>query len=169
MHVTWLHIFDYIRCFMVMLQVWVSGDVPSSAGQVGLWFLFSEKVTFASSELVYMTGATWPLLKPSWGSASSNFYCSVHWFLLPRSDLVLRDVGGLYPLNLCQHGGLTALYCSGQRGSDGKEMWEGVESKGEASTDFFFSRWLCYVRTTGLGIWISPPLSTGSEFRVFMM
>lgn len=118
MHVTFLHISDYIRYFTVALQVCVSGGEPSPAGQVGLWFFFSEKVTFASSELVYMRGATWPLLKPTWGSASSNCYCSVYWFLLPKSDLVLCDVGDLYPPHLCQHEGLTALYCSGQRGSE---------------------------------------------------
>lgn len=128
-----------------MLQVWVSGGVPSFAGQAGLWFLFSEKVTFASSELVYMRGATGPLLKPSWGSASTNFYCSVYLFLLPRSDLVLSNVGVCVPLTSVSMRGWLLSTVQGRGDLNGKEMWEGVESKGEAGTDFFPSDFVMLV------------------------
>lgn len=63
---------------MVMLHVWVSGDEPSAAAQVGVWFSLYEEVKFTSREVVYVKVTTWCPPKPSWDSANANFYGSVY-------------------------------------------------------------------------------------------
>lgn len=124
-----------------MLQVWVSGNVPSSARQVGLWFLFSKKATFASSELVYMRGANGLFLSQVGvqlisivqfidSYSQGLIWCSVMW--------------GVYiPLTSVSMRGWLLSTVQGRGDLNGKEMWEGVEGKGKVGTDFFFPRWLC--------------------------
>lgn len=169
MHVTFLHISDYIRYFTVALQVCVSGVSHLLLAKWVCGSSFPRKWHLPVQSLciwgvllglfLSQLGAQLVLIAIAQSIDSFSqglIWCSVMWGIyIPSTSVSMR--------------GWLLSTVQGRGDPNGQEVWEGVERTGEAGTDFFFPGWLCYGRTTGLGIWISPPLSTGSEFRVFMM
>lgn len=119
--------FDYVRFFVFCPYAaslhYCHSDAAGVSERVCGHFLLAGRVCnscFLTSGILYLRGATWYLLlKLNWDSENPNFYGSVSWFLIPRSDLVLGNVFG--PKGVCLHltsassKGLTNLCYLGKR------------------------------------------------------